>query len=619
MEEASAAAGSALPSPGRRRRRRTPRSSPNPLFTLWLREWKEQAAGTRAAKAYERALRSLALYPLPLSSGSAAAILKHFGPRLCHRLQQRLRRHRAEQGLPPSPPTRTEAQTGSDVTTTTQACPPRDYKPRPRSRGFALLLALLKSSEPIRAEELLQLAQPLCDLPLSPVSDTSKDQYSLTPRGRLLALQLVETSPQALPSTELPLLEDEGSDLPSAPGPFTLQPGSYDLILCADVTEECGGGRLRGLVPALLSRSRQVLRRRLPVGDFLWVARERNPVPGRAPRELVLDWVVERKTASDLGSSICDGRYREQKFRLGRCGLRCPIYLLEMPSRGQQLPVPLRTLRQAAASTQIGVYWCILVCTGVHWYVLVCTAVRWCVLVCTGMYWCALLCAGVYWCTLVCAGVYWYVLVCTGVCWCVLVYTGMYWCALCIPVRTGVYWCAPVRTGAYRCVPVCTGVYRCVSDGFLLRWTKGPEHSAAFLAALGDGLQRRYSGRPLQAWLGDLDGRGPPELPPPGVPCPLLTWDRLREEGAKSRPQTVGEVFARQLLQVRGVSPGVARGVLSCFPTPASLLEALRNCKDPQEGEKLLGALPRDPPNRSLGPALGRTLAQLYGTLGPLS
>ncbi|NXN18662.1 MUS81 endonuclease, partial [Indicator maculatus] len=105
--------------------------------------------------------------------------------------------------------------------------------------------------------------------------------------------------------------------------------------------------------------------------------------PGRAPRELVLDWVVERKTASDLGSSICDGRYREQKFRLGRCGLRCPIYLLEMPSRGQQLPVPLPTLRQAAVSTQ-------------------------------------------------------------------------------------------------------------VSDGFLLRWSQGPEHSAAFLAALGDGLQRRY-------------------------------------------------------------------------------------------------------------------------------
>ncbi|XP_063997344.1 crossover junction endonuclease MUS81 isoform X2 [Pogoniulus pusillus] len=495
-----AAAAAALRSPGhRRRRRRRPGSDPNPLFTCWLREWRDEAAGTPAARAYERALRSLALYPLPLRSGPAAAILRHFGPKLCLRLQQRLRRHRAEQGLPPSPPpgsetqTGSEAQTGSEVTST-RVCPPRDYRPRPHSRGFALLLALLNSSEPIRAEQLLQLAQPLCDLPLASgalggllrrqlVSRSERPpRYSLTPRGRVLALRLAEAALQAPPIRGPILPEAEGSDPPpAAPGPFTLPPGSYDLFLCIDTAEECGGGSRRGLVPALLSRSGQVLRRRLPVGDFLWVAKERSPAPGQAPRELVLDWVVERKTASDLGSSIRDGRYREQKFRLGRCGLRCPIYLLEVPSRGQQLAVPLQVLRQAAVSTQ-------------------------------------------------------------------------------------------------------------VCDQFLVRWSQSPEHSAAFLRALGEGLKQRYRGRALQAWLGDVTERGSPELPPPGVPCPLLTWDRLREEGAKSQPQTVGEVFARQLLQIGGVSPRVAQGVLSSFPTPA----------------------------RSLGPALGRRLAQLYGTLGPL-
>ncbi|NXI48649.1 MUS81 endonuclease, partial [Galbula dea] len=75
--------------------------------------------------------------------------------------------------------------------------------------------------------------------------------------------------------------------------------------------------------------------------------------PGHAPRELVLDVVVERKAAADLGNSLCDGRYREQKFRLARCGLRWPIYLLEKPGRGQRLPFPLRVLQQAAASTQV--------------------------------------------------------------------------------------------------------------------------------------------------------------------------------------------------------------------------------------------------------------------------
>ncbi|NWU88234.1 MUS81 endonuclease, partial [Onychorhynchus coronatus] len=77
------------------------------------------------------------------------------------------------------------------------------------------------------------------------------------------------------------------------------------------------------------------------------------PAPGRAPRELVLDVVVERKSAADLGNSLRDGRYREQKFRLRRSGLRCPIYLLEEPGEGEPLPLPLPTLRQAAANTQV--------------------------------------------------------------------------------------------------------------------------------------------------------------------------------------------------------------------------------------------------------------------------
>ncbi|NXV57062.1 MUS81 endonuclease, partial [Molothrus ater] len=109
-----------------------------------------------------------------------------------------------------------------------------------------------------------------------------------------------------------------------------------------------------GGVPALLrSRGVPVLLRRLHVGDFLWVAREKDPPTGHAPRELALDVVVERKSAADLGNSIRDGRYREQKFRLRRSGLRCPLYLLEEPGEGEPLPLPLPSLRQAAASTQV--------------------------------------------------------------------------------------------------------------------------------------------------------------------------------------------------------------------------------------------------------------------------
>lgn len=52
--------------------------------------------------------------------------------------------------------------------------------------------------------------------------------------------------------------------------------------------------------------------RKLHVGDFLWVAKE---ISGEQ-RELVLDYIVERKRMDDLARSIKDGRFKEQKVCL---------------------------------------------------------------------------------------------------------------------------------------------------------------------------------------------------------------------------------------------------------------------------------------------------------------
>lgn len=52
--------------------------------------------------------------------------------------------------------------------------------------------------------------------------------------------------------------------------------------------------------------------RSLNVGDFLWVAKEKY----EPHREIVIDYVIERKRMDDLAKSICDGRYREQKVNI---------------------------------------------------------------------------------------------------------------------------------------------------------------------------------------------------------------------------------------------------------------------------------------------------------------
>lgn len=55
---------------------------------------------------------------------------------------------------------------------------------------------------------------------------------------------------------------------------------------------------------ALLQKGVACETRQLPVGDMLWVARCND---AHAP-EVVLGYIVERKTATDLASSIIDGR-----------------------------------------------------------------------------------------------------------------------------------------------------------------------------------------------------------------------------------------------------------------------------------------------------------------------
>lgn len=45
---------------------------------------------------------------------------------------------------------------------------------------------------------------------------------------------------------------------------------------------------------------------------------------------VVLDCIIERKTARDLAASIVDGRYREQSKRLTSCGVRVQSYIIEV-------------------------------------------------------------------------------------------------------------------------------------------------------------------------------------------------------------------------------------------------------------------------------------------------
>ncbi|XP_073207768.1 crossover junction endonuclease MUS81 isoform X3 [Lepidochelys kempii] len=570
-----------MAAPRRLGRKKPVPACPNPLFVQWLTEWRDEAAekGKKTQFVYQRALGSLRRYPLPLDSGREAAILQHFGDGICRRLDERLERHRAEQGAdapleamgraspsrggqesdPPGTEHRSLNNPSASQTLlgdlepppTRKARPPRQYVPAPHSGAYAVLLALYKDSMSPRSRgfltkpELQRAAQPLCDKSFTLV-DPGNRYTAWASVGTLIRKELVlKTNVPARLDSALGPLEGtaggSGGQRPHDPE-FVLRPGQFDIILCVDFIETMGGpaARKQDLMAELRRNAVPFDVRKLHVGDFMWVARERvQPRPGQLhlppAQELALDYVVERKRMADLCGSIIDGRFREQKFRLRRCGLRHPIYLLEESGSTQHLSLPESTLQQAATSTQ-------------------------------------------------------------------------------------------------------------VVDGFFVKRTRDLRESAAYLTIMTRHLNSLYGNKTLMSCTKEeSQGRGP--LQPNSDSCTLMTFQEFNEGAVKNKAQTVREVFARQLMQISGVSGEKAAAILERYSTlasfpysrklggwepkslppltvclhPISLLAAYSTCPDPESRDKLLSTIKCGKLQRNLGPALSRTLSQLYCSPGPLS
>ncbi|XP_071963917.1 crossover junction endonuclease MUS81-like [Antedon mediterranea] len=137
---------------------------------------------------------------------------------------------------------------------------------------------------------------------------------------------------------------------------FFLHPETFEIILCVDNCEIGGASkRKKQLLEGLQKNNIALDVRKLQVGDFLWVAREKQKgvVPQQTNKEAVLDYVIERKRMDDLCGSIKDGRFKEQKFRLKQCGISNPIYLVEDFGSMDNMSLPKATMQQAIVNTQV--------------------------------------------------------------------------------------------------------------------------------------------------------------------------------------------------------------------------------------------------------------------------
>lgn len=121
--------------------------------------------------------------------------------------------------------------------------------------------------------------------------------------------------------------------------PIRLAPGSFTVHLLLDSREVRTKTDRDYISNELSARGITPITRALPLTDALWIARVHSPPPSALlpdldpscaeTVEIVLPHGLERKRLDDLISSIKDGRFHEQKFRLRKSGLRNITYLIE--------------------------------------------------------------------------------------------------------------------------------------------------------------------------------------------------------------------------------------------------------------------------------------------------
>ncbi|XP_045024974.1 crossover junction endonuclease MUS81 isoform X2 [Daphnia magna] len=615
---------------------RKPKSCPNPLFEKWLIELKEDAArkDSKLQYVYGKALKSLQKYPLVLESAKECKVLQHFGDGLCKIIEKKLTEHISHGGSlknnsesdsseDENPPSKQSRPSISQRNPNTQ---PKEYIPTRRSGAYALLMALHKHATVdgyLKKKDLQELAQPYADVSFCQTDVVNAQYYSawssmttlinkelvdkkgnpakyqLTESGKSLASRLDQaeadlycssastafhrecgekfpakqvtpvkaaskgdvkaprvrkaiaqtarpttlrgidtpsTSNGILQPDDLIVIDDDEFDryaqqrlfsnsnkrdvaanpvepaiqeeeivVEEQPVPYThihdkvtLKAGEYDIVLCVDIAEVSGSGSGKNQKETA-SKSFQNCGvpydvRKLSIGDYLWICKPKTSSGISSDQELALPYVVERKRMDDVVSSIKDGRFKEQKFRLKHSGLVRPIYLIEEFGNRQNLGMPEASVLQAIANTLI-------------------------------------------------------------------------------------------------------------IEKFQVQWTQKSDDSVAFLVQMTKQLTEIYHGKTVTS-------RGCQDKVGRDWQTSLITFKELYTNSTKLKPLSVTQMFAKQLMQLHGLSGEKAEAIVKVYPTPSSLMDALKSAG--ASASTLLSCLEYGKAKRKIGLSISALLAKLY-------
>ncbi|ODV78908.1 ERCC4-domain-containing protein [Suhomyces tanzawaensis NRRL Y-17324] len=360
-----------------------------PLFIEWIEEAAIDATkkGTKAALLYNRALDRLRHFEGPILNPKTLRLVQYIGDKTVKTLTAKLRKH-CEQNKIEIPPEFAEKEeiapeAANPSQLTKKPRKKKRYVPRHRSGGFAILIALYigdKRKRGLTKDEIIKRAGPFADKSFTsnPASNEfysawnsvkvliSNDlvgftgrpkMYFLTEEGQDLAAQLKDTvGIHSTPLKEYDVSYDNhvqvspDQGLMSSPSKSILPEihqeilgvhdpvarvyngikydvwphDEYEIILLIDNREIRSQLERDFFLNRLGSLNVKCEVRSLSVGDTLWIAQHKQ-----SKKEVVLNYICERKKLDDLAMSIRDGRFQEQKNRLKKTGMKHYYYLVE--------------------------------------------------------------------------------------------------------------------------------------------------------------------------------------------------------------------------------------------------------------------------------------------------
>ncbi|KAL8912474.1 MAG: hypothetical protein Q9172_007499 [Xanthocarpia lactea] len=177
-------------------------------------------------------------------------------------------------------------------------------------------------------------------------------------RSVLSTLDQIATPHDPGPQPQISIRPESTTFVPPKFRPIHLQSGTFTVELILDTREIRSRDDRSYIEKELISKGIRPTVRTLPLGDFFWVAKCADPhflsQHGEEGTEIALDYIIERKRLDDLISSIKDGRFHEQKFRLRKSGVKNVTYLLEDINISQETWTKYHAAVQSAiASTQV--------------------------------------------------------------------------------------------------------------------------------------------------------------------------------------------------------------------------------------------------------------------------